>query len=662
MEKFRIFVTKYLKNYAVLLFILAIALNFTIEFFARHSLLQTVGFLLGNPLVYLCNVLLIFSLLSLAMLFRKRVFATCMLSLIWIILGSINGIILLNRMTPFTVKDLSNLEDGISIIPNYFSTRTLIFIGAGIAALIVAIIILFRKTPKLAEKVNYKKAAVFIIAVGLVTFGSVQAGMKTGLLDTFFGNLAYAYRDNGVPYSFLVTWVKTGIDKPENYSEADIKNIFKGGELGKDRIYTPGKDDDTDKFGTKPNIIYLQLESFIDPTLVKGIEYSKDPVPNYRRLMREYSSGYLTVPAVGAGTANVEFEVMTGINVKFFGPGEYPYKSILKEVTCESAPYDMKTIGYSTHAIHNHRGAFYYRNKVFANIGFDTFTCLEYMNNVMKTPKNWAKDGILTEQIIDALKSTEGKDYIYTISVQGHGRYPDEQVIEDPEITVTGAASQEQKWTYEYYVNQVYEMDLFVKELTDTLSAYDEDVVLIMYGDHLPALEMKERDMETGSLYKTQYIIWDNFGMKKQDKDLATYQLNAEVCRRLGIDTGLMNKYHQNYSGKSGYMRNLEALSYDMLYGDHYIYGGSSPFKATDLKMGVKPIVIDEVVQIGEDYYIKGKNFTEYSKISLDGEVLKTVYLGPTILALNEKVDPEDVSDMKVSQVEKNKEILSTTE
>ena len=65
------------------------------------------------------------------------------------------------------------------------------------------------------------------------------------------------------------------------------------------------------------------------------------------------------------------------------------------------------------------------------------------------------------------------------------------------------------------------------------------------------------------------------------------------------------------------------------------------------MKMGVKDIKIDEVVKIGEDYYIKGQNFTEFSKISLDGEVLKTVYLGPTILALKEEVDPKDVSKMK---------------
>ena len=99
-----------------------------------------------------------------------------------------------------------------------------------------------------------------------------------------------------------------------------------------------------------------------------------------------------------------------------------------------------------------------------------------------------------------------------------------------------------------------------------------------------------------------------------------------------------------------------------MLYGKQYIYGGKNPYEPTKLKMGVKDIRIDEVVKIGENYYIKGQNFTEYSKISLDGEILKTVYLGPTILALKEEVDPADVSRMKISQVEKNKEVLSTTE
>jgi hypothetical protein len=99
-----------------------------------------------------------------------------------------------------------------------------------------------------------------------------------------------------------------------------------------------------------------------------------------------------------------------------------------------------------------------------------------------------------------------------------------------------------------------------------------------------------------------------------------------------------------------------------MLYGKKYIYGGINPFEPTKLQMGINKIKIKEVVQIGSEYYIKGENFTPFSKISLDGNILNTIYLGPTILGLLEKVDPDDAGQMKVSQVEKNKEILSTTE
>lgn len=661
MEEKKGIISRILHNDVVILIIAAIVLDFIIESLSRHSPLESVLFMAQHPLVSICNVMLILAVLSLSLLFRKRIFAMCMFSLIWIALGMTNCVILLNRMTPFNVKDLSNLKEGSQILRNYFSVTNLVIIGLGVAALILAIILLYRKTPKRSEKVHYGKAAAAIVLIIALAFGSIQGGMRVGILDTFFGSLPSAFKENGMPYSFMITWVKTGIDKPSGYSAELIRSEFKDKEMGKDGIYTPGEDDDTDVADT-PNIIYLQLESFIDPEQFKGFEFNKEITPTYHKLMKEFSSGYITVPAVGAGTANVEFEAITGISARFFGPGEYPHKSILTEHTCESAAYDMKELGYSSHAIHNHRGAFYNRNTVFANLGFDTFTCLEYMKNVSKTPKNWAKDTVLTENIMDALNSTEGPDYIYTISVQGHGKYPTEQVLEDPEIQVTKCPDPEQKWPYEYYANQIYEMDQFVKELTDRLRDYNEDVVLVMYGDHLPALNMTEDMMVSGDLYKTQYIIWDNFGMKKVDKDLTTYGIHAELTKRLNMCAGMLTRYHQDYAGKKGYMSGFKALAYDMLYGKQYIYGGKNIFKKTDLQMGVKEIRIDKIVQIGDNYYIKGQNFTEFSRISLDGEILKTVYLGPTILALNEKVDPDDVSRMKVSQVEKNKEVLSTTE
>ena len=641
----------------------ALLLNLVIETLGRMPTTSVWGgfqFLIDEPIVFLYNTLIIFATLVIASVFKRRLFVFTIVSLFWLVIGIVNGVILTQRMTPFTVKDLSILDDGITIVSNYMSTFQIVMAAIGVAVAIGLLVLLFIKGPKKKERVKWKRNLIGVLLVLAVTFGATSIMIKTGKIETFFGNLAYAYRDYGVVYCFTNTWLNTGISKPDNYSQDRMLDIFSDEELGDDNaMLLTQKDEDEEH----PNIIFLQLESFIDPSNITSIETSKEACPNFRNLVNNYPSGQLTVPACGAGTANVEFEVMTGISAKFFGPGEYPYKSVLKEKTMETLGYDLKSLGYSTHAIHNHRAVFYNRNTVFANMGLDTFTSIEYMSDVEKTPKNWAKDNILTESMLDALNSTESRDMIYTISVQGHGKYPSEQVIQNPEITVTSAPSEELKWKFEYYVNQVHEMDNFIGQLTEALSNYDEPVVLVMYGDHIPAIDMTEDDLASRNLYGTEYVIWSNFGLDGDDEDMYSYQLAAHVTEMLDMQVGTVFTYQQNHKNSETYLEDLKAIGCDILYGKYYLYGGKNPFEPTDMKMGVKDITIDEVVKIGDKYYIKGKNFTEYSKVTLDGKTLKTIYLGSNILGLLEDVDPDDAANMKVSQIEtKSNEILSTTE
>ena len=654
---------KFYKNSFAYAAVWALLLNLLIETLGRFPTAGIFGgltFMVHSPLVFLYNALILYATLVLASLSKRRVFFFTIISIFWLGIGIINGVILTQRMTPFTVKDLSNLNDGLTIVTNYLSNYEIIgAIAAGLIA-VGLLVLLFIKGPQKRDGVKRKRNLVAVLLVIAFTFLSSSFVIRAGIVQTFFGNLAYAYRDYGVVYCFVNTWLNTGISKPDGYSKEEILSIFDKKELGDDNaMLLTQKDEDEEH----PNILFLQLESFIDPMTIQSITLSQDPCPNFRRLMQTYSSGELTVPACGAGTANVEFEVLTGLSVKFFGPGEYPYKAVLKEKTGESLAYDLDSLGYTSHAIHNHRAVFYNRNSVFANMGFDTFTSVEYMKNVEKTPKNWAKDDVLTDCITDALDSTDGRDMIYTISVQGHGKYPPEQVLQNPIIEVTAAPSEELKWKYEYYVNQIYEMDQFIKALTDTLAKREEPTVLVMYGDHIPALDMTEDDLESGNLYGTQYLIWDNMGLEKDDENLHAYQLAAHVMEMLDMQVGTIFTYQQNHKNSETYLADLKALGYDMLYGKYYIYGGTNPFKPTNLKMGVNDIRIDEIVKIGDKYYIKGRNFTQYSKVTLDGKELKTIYLGENVLGLLEDVDPDDADKMKVSQIEnKSGEILSTTE
>ncbi len=144
------------------------------------------------------------------------------------------------------------------------------------------------------------------------------------------------------------------------------------------------------------------------------------------------------------------------------------------------------------------------------NLGFDTFTSEEYMaDENLQNPLGWVKDSVLTDEIIKCLDSTDSPDYVYTISVQGHGDYPSEPILDNPSITVSGSPTDELNCKWEYYVNQIHEMDQFVKELTDALADYPEDVILVMYGDHLPTMGLTVEDLKNKYLFQTEYVIWD---------------------------------------------------------------------------------------------------------------------------------------------------------
>ena len=75
-------------------------------------------------------------------------------------------------------------------------------------------------------------------------------------------------------------------------------------------------------------------------------------------------------------------------------------------------------------------------------------------------------------------------------------------------------------------------MDNFVKELTDALADYPEDVILVMYGDHLPTMGLTVEDLKNKYLFQTEYVMWDNFGMEKKKVNLSAYQMAAEVMDR----------------------------------------------------------------------------------------------------------------------------------
>jgi phosphoglycerol transferase MdoB-like AlkP superfamily enzyme len=634
--------------------LIAFGIYFLIETFSRHSFLEAILFMTKNPIIFLYNAFMIFTTFMIVYLFKRRLFVTTVIGTIWLGMGITNGVILAFRVTPFTGTDLTLVVNALSLVDAYLSIEQIVIIIVLSVIVVVLIVYAWFRLPKHVSKINYKLNVILILLCFVALFGFTKINVSTRILSTYFGNIAFAYEDYGFPYCFSMSVFATGINCPNDYSDKLMKQITKSF----DKKDTESETQDTTE---KPNIIFLQLESFCDPELIKYLKFSEDPIPNFRRLEEEYSSGFLTVPSVGAGTANTEFEIMTGMSLRYFGPGEYPYKTVLKSNPCESAAYSLKSLGYATHAIHNNEASFYDRKTVFANLGYDTFTSEEYMNIDDYTPMGWSKDATLVQQITDALDSTKQKDYIYTISVQGHGGYPDEPVLANPEIEVFGCKSEEQKNEFTYYVNQIHEMDEFVKSLTEELSKRGEPTVLVMYGDHLPTLGLEASQLVNHSLFQTEYVMWDNMGLDIVDKGVTAYQLSATVLDRVGIHEGTLIKFHQNRVGTTNYLADLDALQYDMLYGDKYVYNGELPIAATNLKMGVKQISISKVVKnIDNTVYLSGKNFTKASKVYINDEEQQTTFIDSTTLKV-ENLELKRGDIVKVCQMNSTYGALSTS-
>ncbi len=610
---------------APLYFLISAFLTFAVECLSRRSVAEAVDFIIEAPLAYLANFGIIVCTSLLSLLFSKRIAGMAFTTAIWGVLGIAQCIVLLSRVTPLTAVDIAIALSVITIISAYFTPWQFALICLALVAVLAGLICLFIRTKR--HPVHIKRFLAVYLPTLAVTVLVFMGGFASGQLSDHFPNLATAYNDYGFPYCFGMSIVDKGVDRPPEYGEGLITDILE--EL-------PTKEEPTPDAPTRePNVIFVQLESFFDVRYLEGVTYTADPTPTFTMLKEQYPSGHFYVPVIGAGTVNTEFEVLTGMNVADFGAGEYPFRSIMLETTCETIAYDLLASGYRTHAIHNHEGSFYLRNEVYKNLGFEDFTSIEYFRDPTFNQNNWAHDALLTDEILYLMNTTAESDFVFAVSVQGHGKYPDDYIPADDDILVTaGIEDTAVRSHFNYYINQLNEMDAFIADLYAAVMAMEEDTVLVLYGDHLPSIARDEGITVTTGDFTTEYVIIANYETPHtpEDQPLYTYQLFPTVMETIGNHTGVMNNFHRAYSEDPKYLELLAALEYDILYGRRLAYGDTEYPVMEAMQMGLRPITVSGVAVDGESLLIHGKHFTAYSTVAIDGHVKETEYIDETTL------------------------------
>lgn len=639
----------------------SVVLFVIIEYLSRGSMSKIMIFISDCTAPAIVNLLIITSFTGISFLFKHKKAALCILSFILLVLGLINKMILAFRGMPIAFMDIYAIKDGLSIAYKFVDLKIIIIAIVTILLFVVGFIFMWKK-----DKENKRINGISNLIVWIITTIVLIASIGPLKARRYFYNIAWdvqqSYELNGFLYSLADSYYGYLRKEPDGYSEEAIKKIraeVDKKEKEDKRVVKSQKD--------APNILVVQLEGFMDPTKIPNIKLSMDPIPNFRKLTQQYPSGYMNVPTTGGGTARTEFEVLTGNNFDNLLSGEIPYNSIVKEKTSNSLATALKKQGFGVHAIHNFKGNFYNRNKGYENIGFETFTSVEYMNGLEHTKLRWPKDYVLTKYIKKAMDSTKSKDFVSTVSVQGHSYYPKNIVETGYPCEVKGNIGKEYINQIYYYCEQVREMDLFVKQLNEMLmerkAKTGEDTIVIYYGDHMPKLNYLYDGDEFLDRYASLYAYFATYKLPKENNKVEeAYRAGTNTLRLANVKYGPIEKIHAYLKEDKDYLKKVELVEYDILFGKKYYLKDDEKQKENKMKMGIDDIKIKNVEKQGNTIIVDGENFTESSFVYLDNKRLETKFINPNKITAKLDKDSKRKYKISVKQLGENDAELSSTD
>ncbi|MGN1127436.1 MAG: hypothetical protein ACI4T6_00615, partial [Candidatus Flemingiibacterium sp.] len=263
-----------------LLAVIAVLIDLLLEILGRRSLTGAFGYLAEHPVMFLYNSLIILFTLSLCLLAKKRLTLLLFVSAVWIGLGAANFILLGYRSSPLSAIDFTIVKSAIGLFTLYLSPVQIALIILLAAAFIALMILLYVKCPKC--RVSYKKSLACIAALGFSLFAVNMLATEINAVGYESGELADAYDSYGFAYCFTRSLVSQGIERPEGYSDDAVDELRSALSEPPEDTEAPLPDADS---SVRPNIIFVQLESFFDVRRVNWLETSDEVTPNFNSLM-----------------------------------------------------------------------------------------------------------------------------------------------------------------------------------------------------------------------------------------------------------------------------------------------------------------------------------------------------------------------------------------
>lgn len=394
----------------------------------------------------------------------------------------------------------------------------------------------------------------------------------------WFGINANA-RFQSLSFVWFRQYSETAMEMPKGYNKERIKQIYSRYRKLSEELNASRSQNITDQ-----TVIYVLSESFTDMTRFDSVTLSGDPLPNIHRIEEETTSGLMKSDGYGGGTANMEFQSLTGLPM-------YNYSNMVSIMYADVVPKIAKLPSLSDAyapknriAIHLANANNYSRSVVYDKLNFKTFVAAEGSKDKPDSfvlYGGYPSDRSTYQNILSKI-DTDQNQFFSVMTMQNHAPMSE---TENMELQAEGEKfGTEGNQTLTNYVNLLKETDRSTEDFLNQLKAIDKKITVVFYGDHLPGFFPAHFfDQDPSKQYLTDYFIWSNYETPKLDypevnsSDFGAELLevtNSRVSPYYALLTEVLKKNTANQGGApvdKQIAEDLKMVQYDISAGKNYI-------------------------------------------------------------------------------------------
>ena len=434
------------------------------------------------------------------------------------VLGFANYMKMSYRQEPIYPDDLKMITE-IGLLKDMTGTMlfTVILAAAG-TVLGLFCWYMFRSLKK-GRRFQLIRLTTLLVAIGLLGYIS-NFNNPDNLLRKAYNKTAL-----WIPYSQKMNYYNTGfiggflynlkvepMDEPEGYSKAKIKEITEKYQKLADEKNKAVEEE-------SPNIVFVMSESFSDPSRLNGVEVSGEPLADYYEVADQTYSGNMLSQNYGGGTANIEFEALTGFSMALFNAQlTTPYPMLVPKMDqLPSIVSALNAQSYQTTAIHPYNTSMYKREDVYQTLGFDQFISertMTYTDTIENNP--YISDESAYKEVMTLLKEEKAPQFIHLVTMQTHmpynGKY--DRLGYSAEIS-DGSGTLD----LENYLQDISYSSAALKQFTEELKNLSRRTLVVFWGDHLPGIysDTIQAKNDKQTLHETQFLMFDSKGkLEKQ--------------------------------------------------------------------------------------------------------------------------------------------------